>query len=62
MTEGAAIAAAAKIATSLPGCCLGAIEDCEGILGDLDEEDKENLFSGKSLKISGKEVNISKIS
>jgi len=40
---------------------LGAIEDCEEILRDLDAEDEENLFSEKSLKIFEREVNFSKI-
>ena len=55
-------AIAAEVVTSLLRCYLGAIEDCEGILGDLDEEDKENLLSKKSLKIFEREVNFSKIS
>jgi len=41
---------------------VGAFEDCEGILGDLDEEDEENLFFEKSLKYFEREVNFSKIS
>jgi len=41
-------ATTAEVATSLPRRCLGAIEDCEEILGDLDEEDEGNWSSEKS--------------
>jgi len=43
-------AATVEVTTSLRGHCLAAIEGCEEILGDLDEEDEENSFFEKSLK------------
>jgi len=36
-----------EVATFLPGRCLGAIENGEEILGDLDEDEK-NSFSESS--------------